>query len=88
MPIWKCASGGYHSGKDCFEEFGKFMKHTEAKHDVQMVRLVDRHTLAAHLSEIGHSVDADTIDAVLRGLVELTPEGTNKKSWDKIHGRK
>lgn len=85
MSIWKCAAGGFHDGKDCFVEFRQFVKYVEPQHDVQMVRLVDRHTLAAHLSNIGHPVDADTIDAVLRGLVELTPEPKDKKAWDKIH---
>lgn len=87
MPIWKCASGGYHSGKNCHDEFGHLLKHVEKKNDVQMVRLVERHELEAHLSSIGHAVDADTIDAVLRGLVELTPEGTDKKAWTELHRR-
>lgn len=92
MSIWKCASGGYHSEKSCQEEFkswnAKFNTATiNDAQDVQLVRVVERHELAAHLDNIGKPVDADTIDAVLRGLIELTPDGKDKKSWEKLHRR-
>lgn len=102
MGIWKNASGGYRSGGTEYEEYVKLSKTwggpsiSESEYwarrgelrDIQLVRLVDRHTLAAHLESIGHGgIDPDAIDAVLRGLVELTPDGKDKKAWDKIHRR-
>ena len=85
MTIWRCASGGYHSGKDCYEEFRKLLKHSGAKRDLQLVRLVERKELLAELSTRYPSVqffEAD-IDAILETLVHLTPD--DKKSWEKLH---
>lgn len=89
MPIWKCAMGGYHSGKDCYEEFGKLMKHTDQQRDVQLVRIPDRDELVKILREnFAQQFMDEDIDAVLWAMVELTPDGKDKKSWDKIHRRK
>lgn len=43
-------------------------------HIGQTVKLIDRHTIAAHLDSIGKPTDADTVDRVLRALIELQDE--------------
>lgn len=103
MGIWKNRGGGYRSGGTEYEEYikrhnkrpyGEPLSESEYTerylkdgNDIQLVRLVERHELAAHLDSIGHYVDPDTIDAVLRGLLELTPDGKDKKAWTEIHRR-
>ena len=86
MPIWRCASGGYHSGKDCYEEFGQYLKNTDQKHDVQLVRLPERNELLAALGEryTQQFFDED-VDAILETLIALTPEGTDRKAWKELH---
>ena len=88
MPIWKCAAGGYHSGKDCYEEFGQLLKHVEHTHDVQLVRVVPRDELMAALSKrYSQQFFDEDVDAILETLLHLTPEGTDKKAWEKLHGK-
>jgi len=91
--IWKCASGGYHSGQSCQEEFQAFrtrFKSAEGNDlsDIQLVRAVERDELINFVKdELGVDLLPYQVDAMLNAMVSLTPTGTDKKSWDKIHGR-
>jgi len=87
--IWKCASGGYHSGKDCYEEFGQFMTHTGTKHDVRLVLLPTKEELESFLTEVlGFEPLPVQVDMLLAWMVDSTPEGKDKKAWDTLHRRK
>lgn len=80
--------GGYHSGKNCYDEFGHLLKHVDAKSDVQMVRLVDRNELLAALgTRYSQQFFDEDVDAILETLVALTPDGTDKNAWTKLHRR-
>lgn len=83
MAIWRCAFGGYHEGRDCYEEFGRLMRHTKAKKDVQLVRLAPAEEIQALLVALGWEVTESQIRRVLGAMVTLTP--TTKNDWDKLH---
>lgn len=84
--IWKCVGGGTHEGQDCYEEFGKLLKHTKPAHDVPLVRLPERNELLASLSARYPSTQFfdEDIDAILETLVHLTPTG---EGWSKLFRR-
>lgn len=83
MAIWRCAAGGYHNGQDCAVEFKNLLKHTTSKHDIQMVRVVERDELLLYLTRKGITdILPAQVDEILEAIVELTPD--SKGAWEHL----